>query len=304
MDYSFKRYLRAKVSVDDRAMNQRVWDQMAGLLPTQASHHLLRVLEIGCGIGTMVERMVRKGLFTHVEYTGIDLLPENIAYAAQQLIEWSILAGLRLVEVSGGAFLLEDGYRELSVRFIEADLHTFLDCHEGSGDWDLLVAHAFLDLISLPTTLERILGTLRRGGVFYFTLNFDGMTILEPPVDLDLDEQIERLYHQTMDRRVIEGESSGDSQTGRRLFGLLRQAGATILAAGASDWIVFPREDGYPGDESYFLHFIIHTIQAALQKEGSLDERRLLEWARLRHAQVERSELVYIAHQMDFVGTV
>jgi 2-polyprenyl-3-methyl-5-hydroxy-6-metoxy-1,4-benzoquinol methylase len=61
---------------------------MAGLLP-----HSLRIvhacLEIGCGIGTMVERMVRKGLFKHVEYTGIDLQPEIIADAAQQMIEWS-----------------------------------------------------------------------------------------------------------------------------------------------------------------------------------------------------------------------
>jgi SAM-dependent methyltransferase len=303
VDYSFTRYLRAKVSVDDRALNQGVWNRMAALLPAQASHRPLRILEIGCGIGTMVERMVRKGLFLHVEYTGIDLQPDITTHAAQYLKEWSKLAGFRLIEGSGWGFLLEDGHRELAVQFIEADLHTFLDGHKGIGDWDLLVAHAFLDLVDLPATLARLLGTLRRGGVFYFTLNFDGKTILEPQVEPDLDEQIERLYHQTMDRRVVEGESSGDSQTGRRLFRHLREAGATILAAGASDWVVYPGEDGYPGDESYFLHYIIHTIQTALQDDGSLEEQRLLEWARLRHAQVERSELVYIAHQLDFVGT-
>ncbi len=304
MDYSFTRYLRAKVSVDDRAMNQGVWDRMAALLPVQTSHHPLRILEIGCGIGTMIERMVRKGLLSNVEYTGIDLQPEIITHAVQHLMEWTKFAGFRLDGGSGEGFLLEDGHRQLAVRFIDADVLAFLDRHKGLGDWDLLVAHAFLDLVDVSASLAQLLGALRKGGVFYFTLNFDGQTILEPQVDLNLDEQIVRLFHQTMDRRLIAGNPSGDSQSGRHLFGHLREAGATILAAGASDWVVYPLEGRYPGDEAYFLHFIIHTIQTALQEEGSLDELRLLEWARIRHSQVDRCELLYIAHQMDFVGLV
>lgn len=304
MEYSFTRYLRAKVSVDDRAMNQGVWDRMAALLPVQTSHRPLRILEIGCGIGTMVERMVRNGLISHVDYTGIDWQPEIITQAAQHLKDWTKLAGFRLAGGSGDGFLLEDGHRELKVRFINEDLHAFLDRYKSLGEWDLLLAHAFLDLVDVSVTLAPLLGVLRKGGIFYFTLNFDGQTILEPQVDLNLDEQIQRLFHQTMDRRLIAGKSSGDSRTGRHLFGHLREAGATILAAGASDWVVFPGEDGYPGDEAYFLHFIIHTIHSALQEEGSLDEPSLLEWARLRHTQVDRCELIYIAHQIDFVGIV
>ena len=304
MEYSFTRYLRSKVSVDDRAMNQGVWDRMVALLPVQTSYRPLRILEIGCGIGTMLERMMRKGLISHVEYTGIDLQPEIITHAVQHLEEWSNLAGFRLAGGIGEGFLLEDGHRELVVRFIDADLQAFLDHYKGLGDWDLLVAHAFLDLVDVSATLAKLLGALRKGGIFYFTLNFDGQTILEPLVDLNLDGQIERLFHQSMDRRLIAGKSSGDSRTGRHLFGHLREAGATILAAGASDWIVYPGEDGYPGDEAYFLHYIIHTIHSALREEGSLDELRLLEWARFRHAQVDRCDLVYIAHQIDFAGIV
>ncbi len=194
VEYSFTRYLRAKVSVDDRAMNQGVWDRMAALLPVQTSHRPLRILEVGCGIGTMVERMVRKGLLSHVEYTGIDLQPEIITHAAQYLKEWTKLAGFRLVEDSGEGFLLEDGHRELAVRFIDADLQAFLDRDKDLGDWDLLVAHAFLDLVDVSSSLAPLLGALRKGGVFYFTLNFDGQTILEPLVDLNLDEQIERFF--------------------------------------------------------------------------------------------------------------
>ena len=80
-----------------------------------------------------------------------------------------------------------------------------------------------------------------------FSLNFDGATILEPPIDPDLDALIEALYHRTMDTRRCRGRPSGSSRTGRRLFGHLKEAGARLIAAGSSDWVVFPGPDGYPG---------------------------------------------------------
>ncbi len=57
-DYSFTRYLAAKKSVDDRALNEHTWQALAGALP----HKGVQVLEIGAGIGTMVERIVKRRL--------------------------------------------------------------------------------------------------------------------------------------------------------------------------------------------------------------------------------------------------
>ena len=85
------------------------------------------------------------------------------------------------------------------------------------------------------------------------------------------------------------------------LFGHLRQAGADILAAGASDWVVHGANGAYPADEKYFLHFILHFFEESLTGHADLDAGAFANWLAARHAQIERGELVYIAHQMDFL---
>jgi hypothetical protein len=154
----------------------------------------------------------------------------------------------------------------------------------------------------VPATPPHLFALLRPGGSFYFTLNFDGATILEPAVDAPLEDLIQDLYHRTMDGRQTDGRPSGDSRTGRYLFAQLRAAGARLLAAGSSDWVVFPGKNGYPDDEAYFLHFIIDTIGRALHDHPDLDPARFNRWVARRHAQIEAGELVYIAHQLDFAG--
>jgi hypothetical protein len=183
-----------------------------------------------------------------------------------------------------------------------ADVFDLLQRPGTSASWDLLIAHAFLDLIDIPAALPRLFGLLAPGGLFYFTINFDGETILEPVIDSTYDEQILSAYHHTMDARITAGRPSGDSRAGRHLFHHLRQAGGDILAAGSSDWVVFPHAGQYPEDEAYFLHFITHTMDTALQGHPALESPRFQQWIAQRHAQIERGELVYIAHQLDFVG--
>jgi len=107
-----------------------------------------------------------------------------------------------------------------------------------------------------------------------------------------------------MDRRITAGKPSGDSRCGRHLFGHLAAAGAELLAAGASDWVVYPAAGRYPADEAYFLHFILDTVAQALIGQPELDLDRFAAWIRARHAQVDAGELVYIAHQVDFLGRV
>jgi hypothetical protein len=182
------------------------------------------------------------------------------------------------------------------------DLCHFAAREQGRASWDLLIAHAFLDLLDLPAALPPMFSLLRPGGLFYFTLNFDGATILEPVIDPDLDRQIETLYHGTMDQRRLAGQPAGHSRTGRRLFGHLQAAGARVMAAGSSDWVVFPGEEGYPGDEAYFLHFIIETMRRALEAHPQLDPQRFQDWIEVRHRQIEAGKMIYIAHQLDFFG--
>lgn len=277
-DYSFTRYLAAKKSVDDRALNEHTWQSVAGALPRRR----MRVLEIGAGIGTMVERVVERRLFAaDVAYTAIDAQPANIEEARRRLRKLPESFTLRLEAI---------------------DLFDFAAREQGNKQWDLLIAHAFLDLMDLPRTLPLLFSLLKPDGLFYFTLNFDGATILQPLIDPEIDPQIMALYHRTMDERIIDGRRSGDSQTGRHLFAQIKAAGGEVLAAGSSDWVVFAGKDGYPADETYFLQFIIHTVQQALQGHPELDQSLFEAWIAQRQAQIAAGTLVYIAHQLDFCG--
>ena len=334
--YTFTRYLRAKKSVDDRALNRQVWEALSRLLPENSPENPLHVLEVGGGIGTMLERMLEWGLLRHADYTLIDNQAENIAQARRRLAALPGIHGLtpgktqklltsrkphkKRVFLSEAKdldssvaplpqndrsikdrFLTKDEAR-IMVRLQVRDILEMIPLRPGERPCDLLVAHAFLDLVDLPSTLPGILSLLKPGGLFYFTLNFDGLTLFEPPIDPALDELIQRLYHRSMDERLVGGLPSGDSRSGRHLFAHLKRCGAQVLAAGASDWIVFPQAGAYPEDEAYFLHFILHTVHAALAGHPELEPSAFTDWVRRRHAQVERGELVYIAHQIDFAG--
>jgi hypothetical protein len=107
-----------------------------------------------------------------------------------------------------------------------------------------------------------------------------------------------------MDERIRYGRPAGDSRTGRRLFHHLRDAGAPALAAGSSDWVVNAGPDGsYPADEAYFLRSILNTIQNALRnRRDRVAPADLADWLDVRGRQLDAGELVYIAHQLDFVG--
>ena len=58
----------------------------------------------------------------------------------------------------------------------------------------------------------------------------------------------------------------------------------------------------YPADEAYFLRFILHFFEESLTGHPRLDADVFAIWLKERHAQIERGELVYIAHQMDFLA--
>jgi SAM-dependent methyltransferase len=309
-DYSFTRYLAAKKSIDDRSLNQHVWEQLAAALPPARPDNPLQVIEIGAGIGTMIERTLEWGLLHDADYTALDNQPENLAATSQRLAGWANSRNIEM-RASPGQVLLEQDHHQVAVSLVHADVLDWIAnqragqdaaLHVAGPDADLLIAHAVLDLLDVPAVLPGLLGLLAPHGLFYFSLNFDGLTLLEPPVDPKLDDLIPVLYHRTMDKRLVNGKPSGDSRTGRHLFAHLQNAGAELLAAGASDWVVYPVQGSYPGDEAYFLHFILHTIHQALRGSPELDSFRLEKWVAQRHAQVERGELVYIAHQIDVLG--
>jgi SAM-dependent methyltransferase len=299
--YSFTRYLAAKKSLDDRSLNRQVWNTMAREVKARQDASALKVLEVGCGSGAMLERLLAGGVLTRAAYTGIDLEPDTLAAAGERLEALAAAQGA-LLSGQHGVYTWRRADQEVTIEFSCADLLDF--ARQGPAAWDLLLAHAVLDLLHLPTALPLLLARLRQRGLFYFTLNFDGITAFQPPLDLRLDALIETLYHRTMDERRVAGRPSGDSLTGRHLLQHLRDQGATLLAAGSSDWVATPLAAGYCQDEAYFLHYLIDTVHRALTGHPLLPAGPFRDWVRERHAQVERQELSYIAHQLDFLGYI
>jgi SAM-dependent methyltransferase len=302
--YSFTRYLAAKKSVDDRALNGRVRQQLMQAIPKASAVQPLRVLEVGAGIGTMVERLVSWGALRHAVYTAVDADPEVLAESHRRLPRWMTAQGFATLAQTATCQYFRRPHQTIVFETAALDVDYFISQAHGRRTWDLIIAQAFLDMVDLAATLPRLLALLRPGGLFYATIVFDGATILQPDLDPELDAAIETLYHQSMDGQIVAGRAMADSRAGRHLFGHLRAAKLEILAAGSSDWVVFPSSHGYPEDEAFFLHYIIHTMATALQGHPQLDQERFASWIAQRHAQIEQQTLVYIAHQLDILGRV
>jgi SAM-dependent methyltransferase len=298
MTFDYARYLAAKTTVDDRALNRHVLAGLRRLMPAGAP----RVLEVGAGLGTMVARLMDWGVVGAGEYILLDADRQLLDCSRRWLCDWAAARGLR-------SDLLPDGLQvgELRVRLVHAELGRYLKADHGvQGDQgvpaDVLIANAVLDLVDVPAVLPELLRLLVPGGVYWFTINYDGESIFVP--GHSHDDQVMQAYHRDMDERVRYGRPAGDSRTGRRLFGYLRDAGAPALAAGSSDWVVSASPDGtYPDDEAYFLRSILSTIQNALRsREDRVKPADLAGWLAARGRQLAAGELVYIAHQLDFAG--
>jgi len=288
----YDRYLAAKTTVDDRALNRQVLAGLRSLMPAGAP----RVLEVGAGLGTMVARLLDWGVVGAGEYVMLDADRQLLDCSRRWLRDWAAARGLH-------SDLLPDGLQvgDLRVRLVHAELGSYLETAHAELA-DVLIANAVLDLVDVPAVLPGLLRLLGPRGVYWFTINYDGESIFAP--GHPHDDQVMQAYHRDMDERIRYGRPAGESRTGRRLFHQLRDAGAPALAAGSSDWVVYPAPDGnYPDDEAYFLHSILTTIRDALRnRQDWVEPADLADWLAERRRQLAAGKLVYIAHQLDFVG--
>jgi SAM-dependent methyltransferase len=297
--FAYDRYLLAKRTVDDRALNAGLLERLRREL-LAFEERVPRVLEIGAGMGTMPARLVEWGVLKRAHYTLLDRNKALLAASRAWLSEWGQAANFVVRQTADGLHLHlenERGESELTLNFMEADV---AELAESTPRYDLLIANAVLDVVDVPAVLPALLSLVSDQGLYWFCSNFDGQTSFSP--EHPADAALLAVYHRSMDERALKGRGAGHSQTGRRLFGHLTTAGASILCAGASDWVVFGSEGRYTADEAHFLRCIVQTVHDEVVQHADVDNALLSEWTALRLAQIERGELVYIAHQLDFLG--
>lgn len=300
--YSLPRYLSAKRSVDDRAINQRVWaDFVKALGRRQPDSGTLSILEIGGGIGSTLIRLLEplsKTDLTPVHYTLVDIEPSVLDVARTQLPKWGKELGFE-VRSSGNQMVFTGRGRAMTVEFLCED--AFRVFGNNGASYHAVIAQAWLDLVNLNAALKGIFRCLVPEGLFYAPIHFDGHTSFSPGTDESFTQKVVRLYHESMDRKQTPHGPAGGSHTGRQLLTTIPDLGGQIEAVGASDWIVYPRPDGYPDDEAYFLHHVVHFVENELSDHPDLDEEHFQRWIRERRHQINEGELIYVAHQLDLL---
>ena len=194
MTPGYARYLAAKTTVDDRALNRHVLAELRRLMPAGAP----RVLEVGAGLGTMAARLMDWGVVGAGEYTLLDADRSLLDHSRRWLRDWAAARGLR-------SDLLPDGLQvgDLRVRLVHAELGSYLET-DHRAQADVLIANAVLDLVDVPAILPGLLRLLVPGGVYWFTINYDGESIFAP--GHPGDDQVMQAYHRDMDERVRYGQ--------------------------------------------------------------------------------------------------
>ncbi|MCB2186861.1 MAG: class I SAM-dependent methyltransferase [Deltaproteobacteria bacterium] len=293
-DFPWSRYLAAKAGLDDRSLNQQVWQRLRREAASRGRP--LAVLELGAGVGTMVPRLLTWGLPLPWRYTLLERDPALVSRARELLPPALAAGGLAGEWESPERFLCPGPSGRTEFRFLSRDF--FAPELPGEGPWDIIIAHAFLDLLDLADAVRRLTRLSRAGALWWLTLLPDGITAFLPAEDPAEDAAVEAAYHASMDLDPAVVPGRGGSRTGRRLLELLPRAGAKLLAAGASDWVVTPPYD--PGEE-FFLACMLGFHEASLTGRG-LDQARLGPWLARRRAQLRTGRLSLLVHQLDILA--
>ena len=287
--HGYTRYLAAKKTVDDRALNRAGARRPAGLLPAGAP----RVLEVGAGLGTMVARLLEREVLRGGEYALLDVDRRLLRDSRTWLAQWAAdpRAGGRAAARRAPARRPAGSAGRGRARRLPGGRH--------GGPADLLIAQRLPGPGRRPRRAAAgCSGCWCPAALYWFPVTFDGESVFQP--DHPCDDDVLGAYHRDDGRPRPLGRPAGERRAGRRLFGHLRAAGAPLLSAGSSDWVVHAGPDGgYPADEAYFLG--LHPADdrgrpARRRPEPSAD------WLAVRRRQLASGELVYLAHQLDVAG--
>jgi len=293
----FVEYLTAKRSVDDRALNRRVWDEFVSGLTDRATatDRPLRIVEVGAGVGSMVARLADwERLPGTVSYRAVDVSDECVTAARERVPEWLSAAGYATT-VDDGVVTAElpDGDMRFEISFETADAREIVD------DADAVIAAAFLDIVDPDRLLASLRDVLRPDGSLYAPCTFDGATHFSPAHPDD--GRIESLYHRHMDEIR---ERPGSSRAARDVLERAPTHGYDVTAVGGGDWVVRPRGGTYPNGEDAFLDHLLATIDGALADypADTLDPSVPEAWVSTRRAQLADGEFGLVAHHLDLLA--
>lgn len=290
--FDYPEYLAIKQAIDDRSLNQSVWQTMAAWLKPQAVSPTFRILEIGAGTGAMLLRLLDAGLIGHCNYYAVELEPGFARVAENELSVWAGAHGFKMEVIDSLRWTLKKAEKVIEVQWLNADILELASVFD-YGYFDLLIGHAVIDLLPVPVCMPGLLKLVKPGGGYYFSLNFAGVTTFSPSHPRDLE--ITAAYHRDMDTRFT-GLEWRASQTGQVLGRWLKGQEHLVLDEGASDWQI-SAEPTPSAAANRFIGNILDTMAKALAGREGLED-----WLKQRRQQADSGNLLFFAANRDYFG--
>lgn len=297
MNTVFADFLRAKYALDQRSLNRDVRETWIDLL---SGKRQLTVLDMGTGTGSMIKRILESPIQSSMSITALDKEPELLRIAQRDIAA--------LLTEQGFEFSTQDSQisahrkdRTVDVAFAPTALEKFKP--RGGMRFDLITAHAVMDIVPLAGTVARMQDWLTDTGMFYATLCYDSGTALFPPYENEVFEsRLMTEYDASMDNRFVDGQRIGGARSGRRLHRLLDTAGFTITAYGSSDWNITPLHGEYRDSDKICLTTLLACIRDEGAQSSLIDQAELARWHEDRSRLLEANKLGLIVHQLDILA--
>lgn len=298
MNIDFAEYLSAKYPLDERSLNGEVRQALEDAL---AHRENLACLDIGTGTGAMLRRLIDGQAQGFLSLTGLDINAELLSIARREMKRLLRQKGYRL-SIEGARMIAARNFRKIAIDYIHCPLWDFNPARS-KRPYDLITAHAFMDMVPLERALMRLADWLGEGGLFYATLNYDGETAFFPPYEDEAFEmQVLAEYDASMEKRHLQGERIGGAKAGRRLHGALEKTGFLIIAYGSSDWNITPYRGHYRDQDEKVLKDLLIMMRQEGTRQPAIDQNELKRWYAERCRLLEENRLGLIVHQLDILA--
>jgi SAM-dependent methyltransferase len=282
MQVPFAEYLEAKFALDERSLNREV---RAAFLNALRSLPRIECLDVGAGVGATFRRLLLSGLTTPLSLTALDRDRGLLDIARQDAEDRLRALGLE-PRVEDGAIQTRSE-RLAAMHFASCQLNE----HRPGRLYNVITAHAFLDLSPLPQSLRQFAAWLQPGGYLYASINYDGDTALAPSYQgSNFEATLLGHYNKSMELRRVDDQATGGAYCGRRLQALLPEHAFDIVACGRSDWNIRPFEGEYRDSDAICLKALLDFIGSEGRRSKLFEADQIDRWRddRLRSLQQRR----------------
>ena len=296
-------YLAARQVADNHALNESVFQTFEAAIQRLEgdSANPLHIVEVGGGIGTMVVRLLIRGVLRgDVNYRLIDRDPACIGAAREWLPAqlrshgYTVTRTETEIVVQGGETDATDSLKGLTLELETVDAFS---TRRTNPAVDCVIGSALFDIVSLDRAIPWIESALQPSGILYAPLTYNGRTKFMPGDPYD--RSIEREYHRHMDEVRA---TPGGSEAGQDLSRRIEQSDVLALEAlGGSNWEI---DAGDGREQLVVIDTVLDIIESALGdlRDSPLNERDHDRWIARRRQELYQAELRLHASHLDLLG--